>query len=139
MPKPDAEQYQGKRKLFLVPTLALSPDVPEEARRLLETYWSEVRDHVNNLERSLGAVSRVYHETLFSDGEEGMKLLEALNPAGYSFIQAMCSSTAQLEATEDRALVEESSDWQRCVSIGLISEIDAPPIRPSFKGGRMAL
>jgi hypothetical protein len=122
MPRPDAEQYKGKRKLFLVPTMAFSPDVPEEGRRLLETYWSEVRDHINNLERSLGAVSHVYHETVFSGGDEGMKLLEALNPAGCSFIQAMCSSTAQLEATEDKALVEESSDWQRCISIGLMSE-----------------
>ena len=120
--KPEAEQYQGSRKLYLVPNFSFGPDAPEEALGLLERYWSEVRDHVNNLERSLGSVAHVYHETLFSDGEEGMKLLDALNPSGYSFIQAMCSSTARLEATEDRALVEESSDWQRCISVGLISE-----------------
>ena len=27
----------------------------------------------------------------------------------------MCRSTATLEVTEDRALVEENSDWQRCL------------------------
>ena len=27
-----------------------------------------------------------------------------------------------LEATEDQAVVEEHSDWQRCLSIGLMSE-----------------
>ena len=120
--KPEAEQYQGRRKLYLVPNFAFGPDAPEEAQDLLERYWSEVRDHINNLERSLESVAHIYHETLFSEGEEGMKLLEGLNPKGYSFIQAMCSSTARLEATEDRALVEESSDWQRCISVGLISE-----------------
>ena len=121
-PKPDPEQYKGQRKLFLVPTFAFPPDVPEEGQTLLERYWSEVRDHVNSLERSLGTVSHVYHESLFADGDEGMMLLERLNPKGCSFIQAMCQSTAKLEATEDRALVQESSDWHRCISIGLISE-----------------
>ena len=121
-PKPEAEQYHGRRKLYLVPNFAFGPDAPEEAQDLLERYWSEVRDHINNLERSLGSVAHVYHETMFVEGEEGMKLLDGLNPKGYSFIQAMCSSTARLEATEDRALVEESSDWQRCISVGLMSE-----------------
>ena len=27
-----------------------------------------------------------------------------------------------MEATEDRALLEESTDWQRCLTIGLMSE-----------------
>ena len=120
--KPEAEQYQGRRKLYLVPNFAFGPDAPKDAQDLLERYWSEVRDQIINLERSLGPVAHVYHETLFSEGEEGMTLLHGLNPKGHSFIQAMCSSTARLESTEDRALVEESSDWQRCISVGLLSE-----------------
>ena len=120
-PKPEAEQYQGRRKLFLVPNFAFPPGVPEEGQQLLERYWSEVRDHVHNLERSLGSVAHVYHETVYEEGDEGLSLVEHLNPKGFSFIQAICRSTARLEATEDRDLVEESSDWQRCMSIGLIS------------------
>ena len=121
-PKPEAEQYKGQRKLFLVPTFMLAPDAPDEAQKLLDQYWTEVRDHVQNLERSLGSVAHVYHETVFVEGDQGLKLLEGLNPKGSSFIQAMCSSAAKLEAAEDMALVEESSDWQRCISIGLISQ-----------------
>ena len=121
-PKPEADQYKGKRKLFLVPNFAFSPDAPEEGRRLLDRYWSEVRDHVHNLERSLGPVTHVFHEMVFVPGDEGMKMLESLNPQGCSFIRALCSSTAKLEATEDQALVAESTDWQRCISIGLMSE-----------------
>ena len=121
-PKPEAEQYKGRRKLFLVPMFAFPPDIPEDGQKLLERYWSEVRDHIENLERSLGSVSHVYHETVFSEGDDGLKLVEGLNPGACSFIQAMCRSTATLEATEDRALVEENSDWQRCLSIGLMSQ-----------------
>ena len=121
-PKPEAGQYQGQRKLFLVPIFTLSPAAPDEGQQLLERYWSEVRDHIGNLERSLNAASHVYHEMVFSEGDEGMKLIELLNGKGYAFIQAMCQSTAQLEATEDQALMHENNDWQRCLSIGLMSE-----------------
>ena len=121
MPKPEAEQYRQSRKLFLVPAIVFPPDASDEAQRLQESYWNEVRDHIGNLERSLGQVARIYHETVFADGDEGMTLVQTLNPKGSPFIQAMCRSSAKLEATEDRALVEESSDWQRCLSIGLMS------------------
>ncbi len=121
-PRPEAGQYAGRRKLFLVPLFALPPGVPEDGAQLLERYWSEVRDHVTNLERSLGAVSHVFHETVFSEGDEGLKMVEALNPGASAFVQAMCRSTASLEATEDRDLVEENADWQRCISIGLMSQ-----------------
>ena len=122
MPKPEAEQYSARRKLFLVPIFLFPPDLPDDASQLLERYWSEVRDHIQNLERSLGGVTHVFHETIYSDGEEGLRMVEALNPFGCSFIQALCSGGASLEATEDRAIVEEHSDWQRCLSIGLMSE-----------------
>ena len=121
-PRPEAGQYAGRRKLFLVPLFGLPPGIPEDGAQLLERYWSEVRDHVGNLERSLGAVSHVFHETVFSEGDEGLKMVEALNPGASAFVQAMCRSTASLEATEDRGLVEENSDWQRCISVGLMSQ-----------------
>ncbi len=121
LPKPEAERYKDQRKLFLVPAYSVPPDVPKEGSELLERYWSEVRDHVNGLERSLGRVSHVYHEAVFSGGDGGIELLEGVNPRAFSFIRAMSSGDARLEATEDRALLEESSDWQRCLSIGLAS------------------
>jgi len=120
-PKPDAGQYQDKRKLFLVPNYGLAPGMPSEGLEFVERYWSEVRDQINNLERSLGAVKHIYHEMLFSDGDEGNQLIQNLNPQGYSFIQAMTGSTATLQITEDRAMVEENTDWQRCLSVGLVS------------------
>lgn len=121
-PKPESAQYTGKRKIFLVPNFLFPPDLPEDAETLLERYWSEVRDHIQNLERSLGSVTHVFHEAIYEGDEDGMKMVESMNPFGCSFIQAMCSSGAALTATEDKALVEENADWQRCLSIGLMSE-----------------
>ena len=122
MPRPEAGQYAGRRKLFLVPLFAFGPGIPEEGERLLERYWSEVRDHVNNLERSLGTVAHVFHETVFSDGDDGLQMIEGINPGASSFIQSLCRSTATLAATEDQDLVQENADWQRCISIGLMSQ-----------------
>jgi hypothetical protein len=121
IPKPEAGQYKDNRKLFLVPLYFMSPSAPEDGRQALERYWSEVRDHVHSLERSLGQVTHVYHEAVFDEGDEGMKVLEDLNPTGRSFIEALCQSTARLEATDNKELLEESSDWQRCISVGLMS------------------
>lgn len=122
MPKPEAGQYKDNRKLFLVPTYNFGPDAPAEGNQLLERYWSEVRDHVDNLERTLGKIARVYHEEVFSAGPEGMEMLEARNHMASSFVKAMCHTNATLQVTEDSALVQESSDWQRCLYMGLISE-----------------
>ncbi len=122
MAKPESAQYAAQRKLFLVPIFLFPPDMPDDATQLLERYWSEVRDHIQNLERSLGSVTHVFHETIYAGGEEGMRMAESMNPLGGSFIQALCSAGASLEATEDKAVIEEHSDWQRCLSIGLMSE-----------------
>ena len=122
MPKPDAGQYSGERKLFLVPSFMMPPTMPDEGLALLDGYWSEVRDHVASLSRSLGKVSRVYHELVYEGGDAGMEMLEQVNPRGGSFIKSLCQAGASLEGLEDRALLEESMDWQRCISIGLMSE-----------------
>jgi hypothetical protein len=122
MPKPDAEQYTGDRKLFLVPNFMIPPNAPQEGQDLLETYWSEVRTHIENLERSLGKVAHVYHEIVYADGDEGLSMVQEVNPKGGAFIMALCQSDAKLEAVEDRAMVEESTDWQRCLGVGLMSQ-----------------
>ena len=39
-----------------------------------------------------------------------------------SFIRVLFRSGATLEPTDDRELLAETTDWQRCLSIGLMSE-----------------
>ena len=122
IPRPEAGRFSDKKKLFLVPNYVFPPDVPQDGRELLSRYWSEVRDSISNLERSLGAVSHVYHELIYLDGDEGLAQIEMMNPSAGPFIRAMCQSTAQLQALEDAELVLEHTDWQRILTIGPASQ-----------------
>ena len=122
IPRPRASTYEGKKNLFLVPNYIVAPGLPGEAQELIEKYWSEVRDSVGNLERSLGTVSKVYHELVCADGDEGLQQIEMLNPNACTLIRAMCQSTASLRSLEDAELVAEHSDWQRILVMGPASQ-----------------
>jgi hypothetical protein len=122
IPRPRASTYEGKKNLFLVPNYITAPGLPEEAQQLIEKYWSEVRDSIANLERSLGAVSKVYHEMICVDNGEGLQQIELLNPNACTLVSAMCQSTATLRSLEDMDLVAEHSDWQRILSMGPASQ-----------------
>ena len=120
--KPEAGQYQQGRKIFLVPLFLSPPDAPDDLRALLEEYWEGAGAHVARLEASLGPVSHIFHETVFMEGEEGAAMLEQINPMGYRALRARYYAGATLEATEDMELVQETTDWQRCLVSGLTSE-----------------
>ena len=122
MPKPSVDQFEGRKKLFLVPNHVLPPNAPEEGLELLSKYWSEVRDSIANLERSLGPVSKIYHELIYTGDDDGLQQIEMMNPNGGPFIRAMCQSTAALHPLEDADLVLENTDWQRVLSIGPASQ-----------------
>lgn len=122
IPRPSASSYEGKKSLFLVPNYIVAPGMPGEAQELIEKYWSEVRDSIGNLERSLGTVSKVYHEMICADGDEGLQHLEILNPTACTLVRAMCQSTATMRQLEDAELVAEHSDWQRILSMGPASQ-----------------
>ena len=120
--KPEAQAYKKGRKLFLIPMfIGHSEDMPE-LQALLERFWSEADEHLNRLEESLGTISRIYHETVYASGEEGQNIIGAINPKGSEMLNKRYNSGAHIEPTEDRELMEISSDWQRCLSIGLFSQ-----------------
>lgn len=122
IPRPSASSYEGKKSLFLVPNYVAAPGIPDEGQELIEKYWSEVRDSIGNLERSLGAVSKVYHEMICAEGDEGLQHLEFLNPTACTLVRAMCQSTATLRQLEDGELVAEHTDWQRILTMGPASQ-----------------
>ena len=122
IPKPEAKRFKDARKVFLVPIYIIPPGISNEGDVILERYWTEVRDHLNNLQMSLGKAGHIFHEAIFDGGDEGMKAVEILNFKAYPLIQDMCESGGKLEATEDKMAVHESSDWQRCLSVGLLSD-----------------
>lgn len=119
--KPEAGSFKQGRKLFLVPLTYSAKDAPPEYVEKFDLYWKQATEHVGNLEAKVGRVDRVYHESISSGGEDGLKAMEKLNPKSCQIARQKCQSNAELEATEDRELVEESMDWERCLLIGFMS------------------
>ena len=120
--KPEAEKVRGKKKLFLVPLLFSSDDSPKEYLEKYELYWQQVSEHISNLESKTGAVRQVYHEAVASGGEEGLKLLEKLNPKSHQITKEKCQAGAELQTTEDRELADESMDLERHLLYGFFSQ-----------------
>jgi hypothetical protein len=120
--KPETEQFKNKRKLYLVPLLYSWEDAPKEYIEKFNLYWQQVREHIANLESKIGEVKRIYHESITVAGEEGLKILEKLNPSSCQIAREKCQSGAQIEVAEDTELVGESMDWERHILMGFISQ-----------------
>lgn len=120
--KPPVESFGDERKLFVVPLLFQGDDAPAEYLEKYGLYWQQVDEHISRLEESLGRVQRIYHESLVAGGDEGLKILERLNAASCGIARAKCEKGAELEATDNTELAEESMDWERCLLLGFMSE-----------------
>ena len=120
--KPDADQFKGKKKLYLVPLLYSWQDAPPDYVEKLNLYWQQVREHIANLESRIGSLKLIYHESVTAPGEEGLQILERLNPSSYQLVREKCLMGAQLEVIEDRELVEETMDCERHLIMGFLSD-----------------
>ena len=120
--KPPAEDFKQGKKLYLVPLLYSSEDAPSEYKEKCSSYWQQVIEQLNNLESKIGRVKRIYHETISQSGEDGMKLVERLNPSSDEIAKGKCDNGAVFEAIEEEELLKETMDWERCLLIGFVSE-----------------
>ena len=120
--KPEAGQFREKRKLYLISLLFSWEGAPAEYVEQLNLYWQQVNEHVANLESKIGKVNRVYHESITLAGEEGLKVMEKLNPSGCQIARDKCQSGAEFEVAEDTELSEESMDWERHLLMGFLSQ-----------------
>ena len=130
--KPSVESFGEERKPFIVPLLFWSDNAPAEYSEKFELYWQQVSDHVSRLEESLGKVQRVYHESIFIGGEAGLEILSKLSTSSCGIAREKCRDGAELEETDDRALVEESMDWERCLLLGFMSQKVARMVSESY-------
>ncbi len=148
--RPAADPYREGRKLYLVPLFSgprpQPPTAPEEggeetrqddpeAREfadLLSRYWTGAEEHVARLEATLGRVDRLYHEGVDVAGDEGDKLLELVNPYGFTLMRSRLMAGAVLEATEDSDIIMELTDWLSCFSLGLNSRKAATLIYEAY-------
>jgi hypothetical protein len=118
----EVEHFKQGKKLYLVPIVYSGEEVPDEYKDKCSRYWQQVAEQLTNLASKIGRVNRVYHESIFQSGEDGMKAMERLNPNSYQIAKTQCDNGAILEAIEEKELFEEVVDWQRCLLLGLISD-----------------
>jgi len=119
--KPEAGQFATKRKLFLVPLLFCGENAPDDYQEKFNRYWQQITERLASLEAKIGLVNHVYLESITLGGEEGLKVLEKINPPCYRMINDKCQQGAAIEATEDKELAEEAMDWERFLYLGFIS------------------
>ena len=121
--RPSLESYRGKRKLLLVPLLAMPPEDAEDGVTIVGKYWEQVQTQVTSLELRIGWVQHVYHETLPVGGDEGLQMLEASGELGsHTLAQTKCAAGAVLEEAEDAETLLESMDLQRCLMMPFASQ-----------------
>ena len=120
--KPDPSQFDRKRKLFLVPLVTVPPQLEGQISDLADTHWDQIKGQLQNLEKSLGTIRHVFHELIHDEGKAGEQLLSQIAPRSASLIKEITDSSGHLEQTEDQDLLFELSDWQRFLSIGLVSQ-----------------
>jgi len=120
--KPRAEPFRRGKKLYLVPLIYLNEDSPLGYRERCNRYWRQVAEQLDNLEAKIGKVNRIYHEAVYQYGEEGMKVVEKANTNSYQIAKSRCDNGATFEAIEEKELVEEVMDWERCLLFGFMTE-----------------
>jgi len=119
--KPPAERFKHAKKLYLVPLVYYFEEAPEEYKEKYRRYWEQVKEQLDSLGSKIGRVIRVYHESVFQSGEEGIKAVQRINPGSYQITRAQCNDGACFEAVEEKELWEEVMDWQRCLMLGFLS------------------
>lgn len=117
----EVERFKQGKKLYLVPIVYSGEEAPDEYKEKFSRYWQQVVEQLTNLALKIGRVNRVYHESIFQCGEDGMKAMERLNPSSYQIAKTQCDNGAIFEIVEERELFEEVMDWQRCLMLGFIS------------------
>ena len=84
--RPTASQYDGRRKLLLVPLIyGPQADDPTGAE-VLKNYWDQMQTQVNALTDALGGLQHIYHESLTVGGPEGLEQLGSADQRSHAFI-----------------------------------------------------
>jgi hypothetical protein len=113
------DSFKKGRKLFFIPLVYLSKELPLEYLEIFHRYWDQVDRQLAELSSKLGAVNHVYHELVAVSGKEGTETAKALNESSYNIVQSYLEKQAQFEGVEDFDILTEFMDWNRCLILGL--------------------
>ena len=130
--RPAAQQYAGKRKLLLLPLIQAPGLEAPAAKELLDKFWEQAGQQIDSLERGLGLLRHIFHETLTEGGESGLKQLEVSDSRSHRFLQEKCLAGASLVAIEDPELLMETLDLRRFLMMPLASQRVAQRLQEWF-------
>jgi len=115
--RPPVDKFTGARKLIVVPLIFCGRDAPPDFVEIYRRCWAEIARHLEKLESKLGKITRVYHEMVHAGGQEGMTVVERLNPESHNLIKSRSPDGAHLQAFDDVELSTETMDWERCLMV----------------------
>lgn len=121
--KPNVEEFKKGRKLFLVPLIYARDNFPQDYLKLVEQYWQQASEQINNLELKIGIINKIYYETNLYDGEEGLNAIKEMNEKGYQLIKKKYDTGAEVQATEDEKLFYEFVDWGNCLQVIMTEKV----------------
>ena len=119
--KPSAKKFEKGRKLFFLPLILTPEKASPDLQALLDKYWQQSQEQINNLEAKLAQVKKVYHEWIADIGEGGIKAMEEIDTGSKQIVKKCLDKGAEFQPVEERSLLSEFIDWNRCLSIGLMS------------------
>ncbi|HAG08774.1 MAG TPA: hypothetical protein DCK87_04320 [Desulfotomaculum sp.] len=121
--KPNVEEFKKGRKLFLVPLIYARDNFPQDYLKLVEQYWQQAAEQINNLELKIGIINKIYYETNLYAGEEGLNAIKEMNEKGYQLIKNKHDTGAEVQATEDEKLFYEFVDWGNCLQVIMTEKV----------------
>ena len=120
--KPQADNVQLKRKLYLVQNIQNYFPDNSEFEVLLNEYWESISEQLDNLEKTAGSINKIYVEGIYQDYEIASKLLEENNKWCLNTISTRIKSGAEFGKIEDVGNYKELIDWTRIAQMGFVSE-----------------
>ena len=120
--KPSVDRFKNKKRLIYVPVFFVPPQISEiKENNPFNDYLGEIADNINKLELSLGKIDIIFHEMNTKSKEDGLNIIENLNPDGIDFIKVLHNSGSKISDFENEELITELMDWQRASSSGIMS------------------
>ena len=120
--KPQADNVQLKRKLYLVQNIQNYFPDNSEFEVLLNEYWESISEQLDNLEKTAGSINKIYVEGIYQDYEIASKLLEENNKWCLNTISPRIKSGAEFGKIEDEGNYKDLIDWTRIAQMGFVSE-----------------
>ena len=120
--KPQADNVQLKRKLYLVQNIQNYFPGNKDFENLLLEYWNSISDQLDSLGKTAGTINYIYIEGMYQEYDVASKLLNENNKWCLNTIDSRIKSGSNYKKIEDENNYKELIDWTRIAQLGFVSE-----------------